>query len=126
MSDGQDGGQWRPPMPIVEPRASRRERIAAWFAPRVTWLSVVVSLVWCLMVAVALSSALESLRTDDFDGLNNMFQLPFAFPWALLPIGGFWSNEADSWLLAALGWLNGLAILIFLDGWIARLRHRQR
>jgi hypothetical protein len=113
-------------MPLVTPRVSRRERVAAWFVPRVTVVSIVVSLVWCSMVAVALSSTLDSLRSSSFDGLNNMFQLPFALPWLLIPVGAFWSNETDAWIIAAMGWLNGLLILLFLDCWIARLLHRQR
>jgi hypothetical protein len=59
------------------------------------------------------------LETDDFDGLNNLFEIPFALPWFLLPIGGIWSHQIDAWIAAGMGWLNALLILLFLHGCLA-------
>lgn len=39
---------------------------------------------WLGCVAGALAVTLRSLATDDNDGLNYLFQIPFALPWALL------------------------------------------
>ena len=67
-------------------------------------------------MAIALWTTLDSLSTSDFDGLNNMLQIPFALPWFVIPIGGIWSHEVDAWVAAGYGWLNAL----ILYGWIAR------
>ena len=87
-------------------------------------VSVAVALVWAAGVAVALVSTLNSLKTDDFDGLNNMLQIPLALPWFLLPIGGIWSHEVDAWITAAMGWFNALLILLFFPEW-RRRRERE-
>jgi len=62
------------------------------------------------------ADALRSLQRDDFDGLNYFFQIPFALPWLLIPIGGIWSHETDTWIVAGYGLLN--AGIIYR--WIAR------
>ncbi len=41
---------------------------------------------YTLLVLVALALTLQSLSRDDFDGLNNVLQLPLALPWAILPV----------------------------------------
>jgi hypothetical protein len=46
--------------------------------PKVTRRSGVVAAVWAALVGGALIVTLNSLRTDGFDGLNNMFQIPLA------------------------------------------------
>lgn len=102
----------------LPPPPTRRARMR--WRPRVTRLSAGVFAIWMLAVGAALISTLDSYRTDDFDGLNNIFQIPFALPWFLIPIGGIWSNEVDAWIAAGMGWLNGLVILFFLPGWRAR------
>jgi hypothetical protein len=84
--------------------------------------SAILAAVWCVLVAVALKATLDSLRVDDFDGLNNMAQIPFALPWFLIPIGDAWSHETDAWVVAAMGWFNGLLILLFLPEWRRRRR----
>lgn len=38
------------------------------------------------LVLVALFLTLQSLSENDFDGLNNILQLPLALPWAILPV----------------------------------------
>jgi hypothetical protein len=83
--------------------------------------SATIAAVWSVAVAIALVSTLNSLGKDDFDGLNNMLQIPFALPWFLLPIGGIWSHEVDAWIAAAMGWFNALLILLLLPEW--RRRH---
>jgi len=61
---------------------------------------------WSLAVAGALAVTLDSLATEDIDGLNNILQIPFALPWFLLPLPGLtgWSNETDAWVTAGMGW----------------------
>ena len=92
--------------------------------PKITLRSGVVALVWTALVAAALLVTLDSLRTDDFDGLNFIFQIPFALPWLLIPIGigfpigGIGSHETDAWIFAGFGWLNGFLLLLFLEHWL--------
>lgn len=86
-------------------------------------LSAGIAAVWSVAVAIALVLTLNSLSTDDFDGLNNMLQIPFALPWFLLPIGGIWSHEVDAWIAAAMGWFIALLILLLLPEW--RRRHQR-
>jgi hypothetical protein len=92
--------------------------------PRITRLSAGVFAVWSLLVGGALFATLHSLRAEPFDGLNNLFQIPFALPWFLIPIGGIWSHETDAWIAAGMGWFNGLLILMFLPAWLSRRRER--
>jgi hypothetical protein len=82
--------------------------------------STLIAVAWSIAVAIALVSTLNSLETDDFDGLNNLLQIPFALPWFLLPIGGIWSHQVDAWIAAAMGWFNALLILLFLPEWRRR------
>lgn len=94
---------------------------AAW-RPRETWLTVGAFVIWSALVGAALMATLDSLRTDEFDGLNNVLQIPFALPWCLIPIGDRWSHETDAWIVAGMGWFNGLLILALAPTWIARRR----
>src|SRR5262245_47768990 len=94
-----DGYHWTGSVAPLAARSERQRRPWRW-KPRVTVISVVIALAWCVLVAIALQSTLSSLRTDDFDGLNNMLQIPFALPWFLIPIGGLWSHETDAWVAA--------------------------
>jgi hypothetical protein len=71
---------------------------------------------------VALIVTLDSLRADEFDGLNNILQIPFALPWVVIPIGGRWSHETDAWIVAGMGWCNGLLVVALVPAWIARRR----
>ena len=68
---------------------------------------------------VALVVTLPAVQPDkDFDGLNNLFQIPLALPWFLLPtplLTGD-SHVVDAWVAAGWGLLN--AGLIF--AWISR------
>jgi hypothetical protein len=72
--------------------------------------------VWSLLVAGALAATLDSLRSSDFDGLNNLLQIPFALPWFLLPLPSItdWSNQTDAWALAGMGWLNGVILALWV------------
>lgn len=78
---------------------------------------------WSLAVTGALAAMLHSLATDDFDGLNNIWQIPFALPWFLVPLPAItsWSYEADAWAVAVMGWMNGF----LLAAWIRRCRRRE-
>lgn len=78
------------------------------------WVPIAVGLTYAAVVAVALRLTLASLATDDFDGLNNLAQLPLALPWVLIPIGGVLSHEGDAWVLAAFGWLNAALLYLYL------------
>ena len=76
-------------------------------------LPVVVALVWTALVVGALVSTLQSLRTEDFDGLNNLLQIPLALPWFLImPAVG--SNVVDAWVVAGLGMVNGAFLVILV------------
>jgi hypothetical protein len=86
--------------------------------PRVTRRSGLVAVTWAALVAVALLYTLDNLSKHDFDGLNNMFQIPLALPWFLIPIGGMWSDQTDAWIAAAMGWVNAVIILLFADVWL--------
>jgi hypothetical protein len=82
------------------------------------WLiAPVLFLVWAVLVAIALVATLSSLQEADFDGLNNLLQIPLALPWSLLPVPGLtgWSHEADAWFLAAMGWVNGTILAVWVD-----------
>lgn len=84
--------------------------------------SLVFLTMWSVAVAGALAVTLHSLNTDDFDGLNNLLQIPLALPWFLLPLPALtgWSHEVDAWAVAAMGWANGLLIAAWLR---RRARH---
>jgi hypothetical protein len=77
---------------------------------------------WDALVAYALTTALRTLSRDDFDGLNNLFQIPFALPWFLIPLGGLWSHATDAWIIAGYGWFNGVILLLFFEPWLSRVQ----
>lgn len=61
---------------------------------------------WALGTATALAVTLPSVQPGkDFDGLNNMFQISFALPWSLLPVGSR-DHVRDTWVAAGMGLLN--------------------
>lgn len=68
-------------------------------------LPVVAATVYALFVVVALIVTLRSLSAEDFNGLNNMLQIPFALPWWLV-VPAPTSHQADAWVTAGLGLLN--------------------
>ena len=82
--------------------------------------ALIVVLVWTMCVLAALGSTLQSLRQSEFDGLNNLFQIPFALPWFLIPIGTS-NNFANAYEAAGCGLLNG--VLIY--AWMMFLAHRK-
>lgn len=59
------------------------------------------------------SSTLRFTPQTDFDGLNNILQIPLALPWFLTPSPA-WSHEGNACRDAAAGVLN--ALLIFILG----------
>jgi hypothetical protein len=64
--------------------------------------------VWTCLVAAALASTLDSLSSDDFDGLNNLAQIPLAFPWSLLPVGD--DHVVNAWRDACFGLVNAVIV----------------
>jgi hypothetical protein len=73
---------------------------------RVRWpAGVLATVAWVALVAVGLLSTLHSLRHDDFDGLNNLLQIPFALPWFLIPIATS-DHVRNAWMDAGFGLLN--------------------
>ena len=53
---------------------------------------------------------LWSLSTQDFDGMNNLLQIPFALPWLLLPFFHGTSSVAFAWIAAGCGAFNAALI----------------
>lgn len=70
--------------------------------------------VWSLGTALALVSTLDSLSRNDFDGLNNLLQIPFALPWFLIPIGTS-NHVVDAWVVALFGWFNAAILCVRLS-----------
>lgn len=66
----------------------------------------------CLVMVAGIPGAIDYVRGDDFDGLNNAALLPLALPWALLPTP--LRGLADHLLLIAMGVLNAALIHLFL------------
>lgn len=97
------------------------QRMPAWL--RGWEIALVVAIVWVAGTAVGLASTLESLRTDDFDGLNNMLQIPFALPWFLIPIGTS-DHVRDAWVVAAMGLANAVILFIVIASGRASDRER--
>jgi hypothetical protein len=65
---------------------------------------------WAVGTTVALIVTLPAVQPDkDFDWLNNMFQIPFALPWFLLPIGSR-DHVRDAWVTAGFGCLNSVLV----------------
>lgn len=88
----------------------------------VTRRSATLAFAWTVAVATALVVTLRSLAADDFDGLNNVLQVPLALPWWILPLLALtgWGHTADAWATAAMGWLNAVLILFLLEPAIRR------
>ncbi len=103
---------------VVPGRGQLRVGVTRW--------SAVTAVLWAVAVGLALARTLDSLRTDDFDGLNNMLQIPLALPWVLVPIGGIWSHETDAWVVAGMGWLNAVLLLLFGPSLLDRPRDTNR
>lgn len=68
---------------------------------------------WAVGTLVALAATLPTLGRGDFGGLNNVPQIPFAFPW-LLVFGITGDERGDPWVLAALGLVNACLIYLFV------------
>lgn len=64
---------------------------------------------WAVATLVALAASLSTLGRGDFDGLDNMAQLPLAFPWLLVVRT---TGAGGPWVLAALGLVNACAIYL--------------
>lgn len=87
-----------------------------WFSGR--RVALVVSGLWIFGTVIALVTTLPSLKHDDFDGLNNMLQIPFAVPWILLPMGTR-DHVLDAWVTVGFGLVNA-GILFW---WISHRTH---
>lgn len=85
---------------------------------RIRW-RFVIPLVWFAGVACGLVLTLASLRETEFDGLNNLAQIPFALPWWLVVPAGE-DHVVNAWVTAGLGVINGLLILLVALMWPRR------
>jgi hypothetical protein len=63
------------------------------------------AMAWAAGSAIALVLTLRSLEDDAFDGLNNLLQLPFAFPW-LFAVPASSDHVRNAWVAMLLGLLN--------------------
>ena len=86
---------------------------------RLSRVALVITALWVALVVGALALTLRSLRQDDFDGLNNILQIPLALPWFLIP-SPEWSHEANAWRDFGAGLLNGMIIFILVTRWDRR------
>lgn len=78
--------------------------------------------IWMAAVTFALASTLGSLRTDDFDGLNNLWQIPLALPWFLLTPVLASGYRSQAWVDAGWGVVNGVLIYLLARAWAGRDR----
>lgn len=83
------------------------------FWRRLTQKEVVLPAAWATATVLALVATLASLRRDDFDGLNNIYQLPLAFPWIILPVGTK-NHEFNAYVMAAMGLANAVLLAVWL------------
>lgn len=80
-----------------------------------------VAVLWAFgSVSASLLTWLNENRRD-FDGLNNLWQLLFAFPWALLPTANWGPRGLDFWILAIEGIINA-----YILHWWFKMRERTR
>lgn len=61
-----------------------------------------------------LPGTLNSVRTEDVDGLNFLYQVPLALPWAALPIGVWTTYTQYAWILAGCGLVNAVILRVLL------------
>lgn len=69
---------------------------------------------WALATIGALLITLASLEQDDYDGLNNIFQIPLALPWFLLPTAALLNHLQDAWVAFGEGLLNAVLLHVWL------------
>ncbi len=68
---------------------------------------------YATLVVAALVVTLRPLSKHDYDGLNNMLQVPLALPWwFVVPAPG--SHAVDAWMTAGLGPLNAILLNVLL------------
>lgn len=82
-------------------------------------VALLITAVWIALVVGALVLTLQALQRTDFDGLNNILQIPLALPWFLIPSPP-WSHEANAWRDAAAGLLNAVIIFVLVSRWDRR------
>lgn len=71
-----------------------------------------VATVYLGLVVLALVVTLRSLDGDDFDGLNNLLQLPLALPWSITPRGT--DHVQNAYIDAGFGALNAALLYLLL------------
>ena len=76
-------------------------------------LSFAVATLSASLVVVALMLTLRSLSREDFDGLNNMLQIPLALPWWII-VPAPWGHTTDAWVTAGLGLVNAVLVYVLL------------
>ena len=75
---------------------------------------ILIAGLWAVGTLVALAHTLPAVQPGkDFDGLNNLLQIPFALPWFLLPLGTT-DHVRDAWVAGLLGVLNSALLFLWL------------
>lgn len=80
------------------------------------FVPAVAGLAWAALVALALMTTLSAFRHDEFDGLNNMAQIPLGLPWILIPMSTS-DHVRDAWVAAGWGWLNAVLVAWWVSRW---------
>jgi len=76
-------------------------------------LPLAAATVYAGLVVVALIVTLRSLSKDDFDGLNNLLQIPLALPWWVI-VPAPTNHKVDAFVTAGLGLLNSGLLYVLL------------
>jgi hypothetical protein len=96
---------WRLNVQLVNPRTS---------PVRPYRLDIALPIAWAAGTVIALVVTLRSLSQDDFDGLNNMLQIPLALPCFVVPTAAVLSPTRDACIVAGEGLVNALLLHIGL------------
>ncbi|MGH9267932.1 MAG: hypothetical protein ACRD0D_07120 [Acidimicrobiales bacterium] len=82
-------------------------------------LPLAVAGVYAALVVIALAVTWRSVSSEDFDGLNNILQIPLALPWWIV-VPAPASHKADAVLTAGLGLVNAGLIYVVLRRYLRR------
>lgn len=94
----------------------RRRRLSLAFR-----VCAAVAVLWALGAVFAYEATVTSIENGAFDGLNNLYQIPFAFPWWFEQSAGP-DHIANARSDLSLGLLNAALILV-VGAIVEALRH---